>query len=103
LIFENEIAIQVPPNLIQNYEKEALEMGVDDFGGISPFTIDYINPHHAWPKIPLLEKLCKSFGYELKERLPIYKKFIDKNGFCSEIIKKTINRIDLNVRSKKDS
>ena len=103
LIFENDIAIQVPPNLIQNYEKEALEMGIDDFGGISPFTIDYINPHHAWPKIALLEKLCKSFGYELKERLPIYKKFIDKNGFCSEIIKKTINRIDLNVRSKKDS
>ncbi|MFX0074158.1 MAG: 7,8-didemethyl-8-hydroxy-5-deazariboflavin synthase subunit CofG [Candidatus Hermodarchaeota archaeon] len=103
LIFENDIPIQVPPNLIQNYEKEALEMGINDFGGISPFTMDYINPHHAWPKIIFLEKLCKSFGYELKERFPIYQKFIYKKGFCSKIIKKTIKRIDLNVRNEKDS
>jgi FO synthase subunit 1 len=103
IILENEIAIQVPPNLIQNFEKEALDMGIDDFGGISPFTIDFINPRHAWPKIKRLEKLCKSNGYELKERLPIYKKFINKKGFCSETIKKIINRIDLNVRDKKNS
>ena len=48
LILGNEIVIQVPPNLIQNYEKEALEMGVDDFGGVSPFTFDYINPNHIF-------------------------------------------------------
>jgi len=103
LILGNEIAIQVPPNLIQNYEKKALEMGVDDFGGISPFTLDYINPNHTWPKIEYLEKICESNGFELKERLPIYKKYINKKGFCSKSIKKAINNINQNVRNKKDS
>jgi len=103
LILENEIAIQVPPNLIQNYEKEALEMGVNDFGGISPFTSDYINPDHSWPKIDFLEKICRSNGYELRERLPIYEKYIKKKDFCPENIKKTIYNINQNVRSQKNS
>ena len=103
LIFGNDIAIQVPPNLIQNYEKEALEMGIDDFGGISPFTLDYINPNHTWPKIDYLEKICESNGYKLRERLPIYKKYINKQGFCPENIKKTIDNINKNVRNKTDS
>ncbi|MHA1460693.1 MAG: 7,8-didemethyl-8-hydroxy-5-deazariboflavin synthase subunit CofG [Promethearchaeota archaeon] len=103
LILENKIAIQVPPNLIQNYEKEALEMGINDFGGISPITVDYINPNHTWPKIDFLEKICESNGYELRERFPIYKKYINKKGFCSEHIKKSINIINQNVRNKKDS
>jgi len=103
LILGNDIAIQVPPNLIQNYEKEALEMGIDDFGGISPFTLDYINPKHAWPKIDFLDKICESNGYKLMERLPIYKKYINKKGFYSEKIKKTINKINNNVGSKANS
>jgi len=103
LIFGNDIAIQVPPNLIQNYEKEALEMGIDDFGGISPFTLDYINPNHIWPKIDHLEKICESNGYKLRERLPIYKKYINKQGFCPENIKKMIDNINKNVRNKTDS
>ena len=103
LIFGNEIAVQVPPNLIQNYEKEAFEMGIDDFGGISPFTLDYINPEYNWPTIDFLEKICKNNRYELKERLPIYEKYIYKKEFCPENIRKTINKIDQNVRSKKNS
>jgi len=97
LIFENEIAIQVPPNLIQNYEKEAIEMGIDDFGGISPFTLDYINPEHTWPKVDYLKKICEKKGYKLEERLPIYNKFINKKGFCPKNIKKTIDNINQNA------
>lgn len=90
LIFKNEIAVQVPPNLIEGYEKEALEIGVDDFGGISPFTLDHINPEHFWPQIDHLTKICKQNGFVLKERLPIYDKFINKSEFTSENIKKII-------------
>ncbi len=95
IILENEIAIQVPPNLITGFEKHFINMGVDDFGGISPFTIDYINPDNKWPQIGKLNKICKDEGYSLKERLPIYNNFINKEGFCSENIKKIINNIDL--------
>ncbi|MFX0032444.1 MAG: 7,8-didemethyl-8-hydroxy-5-deazariboflavin synthase subunit CofG [Candidatus Hodarchaeota archaeon] len=97
LIFGNEIAIQIPPNLIQGYEKNAIELGIDDFGGISPFTIDYINPDHPWPQIDKLKAICNSFGYELKERLPIYSKYIQKSEFCPVSIKKIIDNIKLDV------
>lgn len=94
IIFENEIAIQVPPNLLSGYEKEFVEMGIDDFGGISPITQDYINPENPWPQIDELKKICESLGYSLKERLPIYDKFIGRNGFCPENIKKAIYNIN---------
>ncbi|MFX1316041.1 MAG: 7,8-didemethyl-8-hydroxy-5-deazariboflavin synthase subunit CofG [Promethearchaeota archaeon] len=96
IILENDIAVQVAPNLISGYEKSIIDMGIDDFGGISPITIDYINPENKWPQIEDLRKICKSNGYKLKERLPIYEKFISKNGFCPESIKKVINNINLN-------
>jgi len=95
LIFKNDIAIQIPPNLIAGFEKEFIELGIDDFGGISPFTLDYINPERSWPQIENLHKICKDIGFSLKERLPIYYKFIRKEGFCSENIKKVIDDINL--------
>ncbi len=97
IIFENEIAIQVPPNLIKGFEKHFIDIGIDDFGGISPITLDYINPEKKWPQIDDLKKICIDNGYFLKERLPIYDKFINKEGFCSENIKKIIDNINLNA------
>ncbi|MHA1272508.1 MAG: 7,8-didemethyl-8-hydroxy-5-deazariboflavin synthase subunit CofG [Promethearchaeota archaeon] len=97
LIFKNEIAVQVPPNLIRNYEKDAIELGIDDFGGISPITVDYINPIHKWPQIKELERKCAKYGVKLKERLPIYDKFIKKEEFCPVNIRKTIERMNYNV------
>ncbi|MBD3256510.1 MAG: 7,8-didemethyl-8-hydroxy-5-deazariboflavin synthase subunit CofG [Candidatus Lokiarchaeota archaeon] len=97
IIFGNEISIQVPPNLITGYEREFIHMGIDDFGGISPLTLDYVNPESKWPQIKKLESICKNNGYILKERLPIYPKYIRKPEFCSETIKKTINNINLDA------
>ncbi|MFW9819200.1 MAG: 7,8-didemethyl-8-hydroxy-5-deazariboflavin synthase subunit CofG [Candidatus Thorarchaeota archaeon] len=97
IIFHNDIAIQVPPNLINGLEEKFLEMGIDDFGGISPFTIDYINPENQWPQLDKLLKICKDNGYNLKERLPIYNKFIIKESFCPENIKKVINNMNLDA------
>jgi 7,8-didemethyl-8-hydroxy-5-deazariboflavin synthase CofG subunit len=95
IIFRNEIAVQVPPNLIQGYESEFLAMGIDDFGGISPFTQDYINPEKKWPRIERLEHICEKKGFILKERLPIYDKYLNKAGFCSEKIRKVIETIKI--------
>lgn len=94
LIFENEIPIQVPPNLIKGYEKDFLELGIDDFGGISPLTRDYINPSKPWPMIEELRQICSRSGFHLKERLPIYDKFINKEGFISENIKKKLQNMN---------
>lgn len=93
LILQNDISVQVPPNLISGFEKDFIEVGVDDFGGISPLTRDYINPESPWPLINELKRICEHQGYKLKERLPVYDKFINKNGFCPESIKKKLDNI----------
>ena len=77
-ILPPDISLQVPPNLIP--PTELIKYRVTDLGGISPITIDYINPQSAWPKIEELTALLKSGGYELKERLPIYPKYV-KEGW----------------------
>lgn len=91
IIVKNSINIQVPPNLITGYEKEFLKVGINDFGGISPFTKDEINPYKPWPEIEYLEKICKDAGYVLKERLPIYDKFIKNPNFISPEVKNVID------------
>jgi FO synthase subunit 1 len=82
-----EIAIQVPPNLTS--PKELIEMGASDLGGISEQTIDYINPESPWPREEELRR--KIAPYELRERLPIYPRFI-KKGWYSEKLRPLIGR-----------
>lgn len=96
IIFKNKISIQIPPNLTKGYEKDFIELGISDFGGISPITDDYINPDKKWPQERYLEKICKNMDFKLQERLPIYDKYIEKSGFCPDKIKKIINKMKLN-------
>ena len=76
-----EIAVQAPPNLNPASIEALIEAGIDDLGGISPLTPDYINPAHAWPHLGSLRKRCQAAGRRLHPRLPIYDRFIDRPGF----------------------
>ena len=58
-ILSNQISIQVPPNLNQKHLSCLTKSGIDDFGGISPVTIDHVNPEAPWPEIEKLEKFLK--------------------------------------------
>jgi FO synthase subunit 1 len=53
-----------------------LDCGVDDLGGVSPVTDDYINPDYAWPALRELEGLADDAGVPLHERLPVYERFL---------------------------
>ena len=86
-LLPDDIAIQVPPNLTA--PKELIELGASDLGGISERTIDYINPESPWPREEELRR--KIAPYELRERLPIYPRFI-KKGWYSEILRPLIER-----------
>jgi 7,8-didemethyl-8-hydroxy-5-deazariboflavin synthase CofG subunit len=68
--------IQVPPNLNAGYYENFLGAGINDWGGISPLTIDYVNPEAPWPSIEQLYNKTLECGFELKPRLPIYPEFI---------------------------
>jgi len=77
LIFGEEMNIQVPPNLnLDTYIYFTLA-GINDLGGVSPITIDYVNPEAPWPQIEKMEKMCNDIGFELRERLPVYPEFIN--------------------------
>jgi FO synthase len=73
--------VQAPPNLSDDDYPFLLEAGINDWGGISPVTRDYINPEKPWPHIETLRARTKEAGYHLKERLSVYPEFINVDGF----------------------
>ena len=79
IILEPEISLQAPPNLHRRHISY-LEAGINDWGGISPVTIDFINPQHEWPEILSLNESCSSVGFKLLERLTVYPRFINKRS-----------------------
>jgi len=71
-----EANIQIPPNLSPDNYNEFLSVGINDWGGISPITEDYVNPEFSWPNIQNVEKKCNKLGFSLKARFPVYPEFI---------------------------
>ena len=78
LLFDEDVSVQVPPNLNYATSQIFLLCGTDDWGGVSPLSEDYVNPSSPWPTLEKLEKLTNDAGYELKERLAIYEKYINE-------------------------
>ena len=76
LIFGGDVNIQAPPNLTPDGYEMYLEAGINDWGGVSPLTPDFINPEAPWPALDLLRQKSAQAGFELKARLPIYPEFI---------------------------
>jgi 7,8-didemethyl-8-hydroxy-5-deazariboflavin synthase CofG subunit len=78
LILGGEMNIQAPPNLTPNGYELYLDAGINDWGGVSPLTPDFINPEAPWPALRLLQEKSAAAGFELKARLPIYPEYILK-------------------------
>ena len=72
-----EMNLQVPPNLTERYEIY-LEAGINDWGGVSPLTIDWVNPEAPWPHLDELRARTEAQGFELAPRLPVYPEFISE-------------------------
>jgi FO synthase len=68
--------IQAPPNLSYDDFPRLLDAGIDDWGGVSPVTIDHVNPEAPWPELELLRTATESCGLELAPRLPVYPDWI---------------------------
>ncbi|WP_396611688.1 7,8-didemethyl-8-hydroxy-5-deazariboflavin synthase subunit CofG [Haloferax sp. S1W] len=69
-----EVSVQVPPNL--SAAASLVDCGVDDLGGVSPVTDDYVNPDYAWPALQELADIADEAGVALHERLPVYERFL---------------------------
>ena len=71
-----DVHLQVPPNLSYDDFPRLLEAGIDDWGGVSPVTIDHVNPEAPWPEIGRLRAATEVHGFELSPRLPIYPEYV---------------------------
>jgi FO synthase len=78
LILPADVAVQAPPNLSGDFAS-LLDAGIDDWGGVSPVTIDHVNPAAPWPAVEALREACSSRGLELAPRLTVYPQFINRD------------------------
>jgi FO synthase len=88
LLLGARMNLQAPPNLSPSTFPDLIRAGLNDWGGISPLTIDHINPEAPWPHLVELERATSSLGYELRERLAVYPEYlIGDNAFLDPRMK----------------
>jgi FO synthase len=71
--------LQAPPNLAYEDFPRLLDAGIDDWGGVSPVTIDHVNPEAPWPEVERLREATTSRGLELAARLPVYPEYLGES------------------------
>ncbi len=92
LILGAEANIQVPPNLTEDFSVY-LDAGINDWGGVSPLTIDWVNPEAPWPDLEKLEAVTETAGFALKPRLPVYPEFIDSTWIDEDLLPHVVDRV----------
>jgi len=99
-----EVNLQAPPNLSAPYYDELLDAGINDWGGVSPLTPDFINPEKPWPHLAQLQSRTESKGYTLRLRLPVYPEFVTaattRPGLLSERVRAAADREGYAGRTK---
>jgi 7,8-didemethyl-8-hydroxy-5-deazariboflavin synthase CofG subunit len=93
LILGPHMNVQAPPNLSYDDFPRLLDAGINDWGGISPVTKDFINPEAAWPQISRLQSETESRGFVLRERLALYPEFVGRDNFLSSRVRSRIDAI----------
>ena len=76
LLLPDDVAVQAPPNLAYDDFPRLLDAGIDDWGGVSPVTIDHVNPEAPWPERDRLAEATRARGLELAPRLPVYPRYL---------------------------
>ena len=93
LVLGGDINLQSPPNLVAEEYPDLLNAGINDWGGISPVTCDFINPEAAWPQIARLQSETESRGFTLRERLAIYPEFAGREEFLSPRVRDQVGAL----------
>jgi FO synthase len=88
-----EANIQVPPNLTEDYGIY-LDAGINDWGGVSPLTIDWVNPEAPWPHLGMLEERTRFSGFELRPRLPAYPEYLNETWVDAGLLPKALAATD---------
>ncbi len=93
LLLDVDVSVQAPPNLSPDDHALLLRAGLNDWGGISPLTPDYVNPEAPWPHVTALADTCAAAGYRLTERLAIYPPYVERSGWLDDRLRPHIARL----------
>lgn len=94
LILGGEMNLQAPPNLTPEQYQLLITGGINDWGGVSPLTIDFINPEAPWPQIRTLRDISAELGLHLRPRLTVYPEYITrKDGFMAPALAPRLRRL----------
>jgi FO synthase len=96
------VHVQAPPNLSYEDFPRLLEAGIDDWGGISPVTIDHVNPEAPWPEVERLERATRAAGLELAPRLAVYSEFLDGAWLDAKVLPRALQRADAEGLARTD-
>lgn len=88
-----DMNLQAPPNLSPADHRLFLAAGINDWGGISPLTHDFVNPEAPWPHIEALAATCRDERFTLAPRLPVYPEFLRRPGFVDSDLAERAHRI----------
>jgi len=91
-----EMNIQAPPNLSAPYYDDLIDAGINDWGGVSPLTPDFINPEKPWPHLEQLRLRTQGKGCELRQRLPVYPEFLPAAVARGGLLAKRLKAATLN-------
>ena len=93
LVLAPQIHLQAPPNLTEDLSS-LLEAGIDDWGGVSPVTVDHVNPERAWPGLARLAELTERHGHVLAPRLAVHPEWVGTRFLAEELRHAVMDRAD---------
>src|SRR5215208_3315640 len=102
LVLPPEVHVQAPPNLSYDEFPRLLEAGIDDWGGLSPVTIDHVNPEAPWPEIELLGAATRAAGLELAPRLAVYPEYLSGEWIDPTVLPTALHRADGDALARED-
>jgi FO synthase len=102
LVLPPGVHVQAPPNLSYDDFPRLLEAGIDDWGGISPVTIDHVNPEAPWPEVERLREATRAAGLELAPRLAVYPEFLSGAWVDPGVLPAALRRADADGLGRED-
>jgi FO synthase len=102
LVLPSDVHVQVPPNLSYDDFPRLLDAGIDDWGGISPVTIDHVNPEAPWPEVARLRVATQSRGLTLAPRLPVYPELVGERWLSPRVLTEALRSSDADGIARED-
>jgi FO synthase len=103
LLLPDDVAVQAPPNLAYDDFPRLLDAGIDDWGGVSPVTVDHVNPEAPWPARERLAAATRSRGLELAPRLPVYPRFLSGSWLDPRVLPAALRASDALGLAREDA